>query len=285
MSADKAKGEEASKNLESEVMSAIAGFEQILEAIPNEKGSLEALAHAYAQIGETDRAKEYLLRLADVLVTESDVDGALALKTELEAYADQDPAVGNLIGRIDDLSAMRGPETVTPRAPSVDVSTEFNMAEELSFAWTLLQANELTQEEYASVVQDLTEMCAQESIATISVFHVIENRGFNNLERIIAFVSRECGAPIIALSSFDLQNVAVASLPMDFMLRRGAMVFELIGEDALVVVMNPYDKALRNDVESITGRKCHFYTALPSEFDQALDKITDVLTEPGPSEE
>jgi len=48
-------------------------------------------------------------------------------------------------------------------------------------------------------------------------------------------------------------------------------VFELIGKDALVVVMNPYDRQLRRDIETMTGRKCHFFLTLPSEFDKALD--------------
>ncbi|MEI6217777.1 MAG: hypothetical protein WCP86_02660, partial [bacterium] len=52
---------------ESEVWSAIAAFEQILEAIPNDRTSLAPLAHAYEQIGDLARAKDYTVRLADIV--------------------------------------------------------------------------------------------------------------------------------------------------------------------------------------------------------------------------
>ena len=51
------------EELEAEVWSAISAFEQILEAIPNDRASLEALSNTYEQIGDHTKAKEYMLRL------------------------------------------------------------------------------------------------------------------------------------------------------------------------------------------------------------------------------
>jgi tetratricopeptide (TPR) repeat protein len=274
------KDEAAEKNLEKEILAAVEGFEKILEAMPEDRPSLEALAHAYEQMGQKEKAKDYLLRLGEVLVEEGDVAAARDLVERILPHAEEDAFARELLGRIQSLTAERisGP---TP----VQVSTEFNMAEELSFAWNLLQATLITQEEYASLVQDLTEMCAGETIATVSVLHVMEARTFRNLAQIIAWAARECGTPFIPLSSFELQNQAVSCLPMDFMLRRGALVFEFLGNDALAVVMNPFDQSLRKDVEALTGRACHFFLTMPSEFDQAIDKVTDVMAEPAPSAE
>jgi len=50
-------------------------------------------------------------------------------------------------------------------------------------------------------------------------------------------------------------------------------VFELLGTNALVVIMNPYNKQLRQDIEAAVGRKCHFFMALSSDFDQAINKV------------
>jgi len=149
----------------------------------------------------------------------------------------------------------------------------FSMPDELAFAWGLLEAKELTQEEYSSVVQDLTEMSSVDSATTVSVIHVLEGRAFKNLEKVIGFVSKECGAPIISLSSFELRHEATSLLSPDFMMKRGVMVFEVLGKDALVVVMNPYDRQLRKDTETMSGRRCHFFMTLPSEFDRALESV------------
>jgi hypothetical protein len=69
------------------------------------------------------------------------------------------------------------------------------------------------------------------------------------------------------------------------MLKRGAMVFELLGKDALAVVMNPYDRQLRKDVEAMAGRKCHFFMTPPPEFDKALETVLKGTAEqPGAAE-
>lgn len=289
------KKKESKQDVEEEVLNAISAFEQILEAMPNDRASLEALAHAYEQINDHARAKDYMLRLGNVLVEEADVEATQELLKKIEPYAEEDPETQELIVRIKKLTseqimgATPGEAEVQIRKPQVKadevVSMSFNIADELSFAWNLLEAKELTQEEYASVVQDLTEMSAGDSFAAISVLHVLEARGFKNLEKIIAFVSKECDTPVISLTSFEVQPKAISILPMDFVVRRGVLLFELVGKDGLAVVMNPYDKQLRKDVETLAERKCHFYTTLPSEFDRTLEKITEVLAEKASSEE
>jgi len=270
------------EDLEAEVWSAIAAFEQILEAIPNDRASLDALSNTYEQIGDHSKAKEYMLRLGDVLLEEHDVDEARQLVSHIKPYA-EDAKVQALIERIEKLGPAGAPSPESMASePAVQaekpkggdrVRMSFSMPDELAFAWNLLEAKEINQEEYSSVVQDLTEMSSVDSATTVSVLHVLEGRAFKSLEKVMAFVSKECGTPIISLPCFDLKPEATSLLSNDFMLKRGAMVFELLGKDALTVVMNPYDRQLRKDVESMTGRKCHFYMTLASEFDKCLETL------------
>ncbi len=285
--AGKDKGGKSKDELESEVLSAIAAFEQILEAIPNDRASLEALANTYEQIGDHTKAKEYAVRLANVLIEENDIEAAQAVAETLKQYVSADPSVQALIDRI---GAMGAPSAGTREGAADGARAEaaasgqtvaqkagdkgraaFNMAEELAFAWNLLEAKEITQDEYSSLVQDLTEMSSVDSATTVSVLHVLEGRAFKSLDRVLVYVSKECGTPVISLACFEIKPEAFSLLPVDFMVKRGALVFELIGKDALVVVMNPYDRQLRRDIEALTGRKCHFFLTLPSEFDKALD--------------
>jgi tetratricopeptide (TPR) repeat protein len=279
------------KDIEAEIWNAISAFEQILEAMPNDKASLEALSHAYEQIGDHTKAKEYFIRLGNVLVDEGEVFAAGEIEAKIKEYAGDDSDAAALIKRISAMvadknldqgaasSAARPAEKGGGKKTVEKVRTTFNIAEELAFAWNLMEAKELTQEEYSNVVQDLTEMSAGDSVATISVLHVLEARTFKNLDRIIGFLTRECGTPFVSVACFDIMPAVIAILPREFMVRRGAMIFELIGKNALAVVMNPYDKQLRKDVESVSGQPCHFYMTLPSEFDQAVQKINDMVTE------
>ncbi len=282
------------KDLESEIWNAISAFEQILEALPNDRASLEALSHAYGQIGDHAKAKDYSLRLADAIIEEGDFDSLPDVALQLNQYADDD-AVEAMLKRIaaftspmaDDSTSSDEDAAASGEAPGQDlpdvdlgnIRASFNMGEELALAWNLLQGNEITQEEYSGIVQDLTEMSATEFGTTVSVLHVLEARKFKNLEKIIVFLAKEFSTPVIHLSSFDLQYAPVTVLPMDYMAKCGAMIFEFMGKDALAVVMNPYDKQLRKDVETIARRKCHFFLTLPTEFDSALNKISQMIVE------
>ena len=51
------------KSSDANVRDAIVAFEQILEAIPDDRVALEMLAEAHEQAGNKDKAVEYLARL------------------------------------------------------------------------------------------------------------------------------------------------------------------------------------------------------------------------------
>jgi hypothetical protein len=274
--------EKKPRDTESEVWNAISAFERILEVMPDDRTSLDTLVHAYTQLGDYTRARDYLMRLAKVVADERDGEVAGSLIEQLRSFADTDPAIRELINRLEKLASESLPPVTgdkKPVAPSVSATDLFhrkiNITDELSFAWDLLQAGELTQEQYAEVVQDLTDISSNKADkGAVSMIHVIETRGFGNMDRIMAFASRKGDTPIILLSNFDINDEATSLLPIDYMNRQGVLPFDLIGPDALVVVQNPYDRELRKHIEQVIGRHCHFFLSPPSEFTTAIARIT-----------
>jgi len=278
-----ATGSERSRQvMEEEVWTAISAFQQILQAMPNDRGSLEALSHAFEKIGDHTQARSYMLQLAEVLLEQEDAPAVEALLPRIGAYFEGGPEADALIPRMKELvssAALGAAEAVDMVAPAVQtVRQTFSIAEELSCAWNLMQGGELSEEEYSAIVQDLGEMSGSEGEATVSVLHVLEARAHKNMERIINSMARECGAPFVSLSSFNLQRKAVALLPMDLVIRRGTLIFDFVGEQGLAVVMNPYDKSLRKDVETASGIACSFFITLPSEFDRAVRRTQIMLS-------
>jgi hypothetical protein len=277
----------SAKDSEGEVMTAIAAFEQILEAMPGDKASLEALSHAYEQIGDLSRARDYLIRLGTATADENDAAGAKQVVDRIRSFADEEPSIAALVTRLDELveksagGAAASPVEVEAgqSARKGAVRSSFNMADELSFAWNLMEANELTQEEYSVVVQDLTEMSAGDSKTTVSVLHALDAKSFKGIDRVLGFIAKECDAPIVSLDAFDFQHADISSLPMEFVISRGAFIFESLAQHALCVVMNPYDKQLRKDVESACGRKCHFFVCLPADFDRSAEKAKEMIAD------
>lgn len=287
-----AKNPNSSDTPESEVWNAIGVFEQILEAMPDDRASLEALAHAYEQIGDRTKAKEYSVRLLRLALGEGELDVASALSDKWRPYASEDIELKELIERTEAARQTQAVAEETPaaslgdgalagEAPQESVSrrSASSISEELALAWHLLQNNELSQEEYAKTVHDLTEMSAAANAGTISLLHVLHARGSPHMGRIMVFMSKDCRAPIIALSGFEARQEAASLLQLPFMIRRGAMVFEVMGKHALVVAMNPCDKQLRKDIQQATGKECHFFMCTPADFDAVVERLKNTKTE------
>jgi len=265
---------------EAEVRSAISAFEQILEAMPNDRASLDAVARAYEELGDEAHALIYWIRLGEVLIDEADAHALQPVLDKLKPHAKGNPAVEALLPRMltfvyDRRQGLNGAKDGMPGRPRGVGAID----SELSFAWDLKEAGELTEDEYASIAEDLTEMSATDTAATVSVLHVLEARGFKNIERIIQSVSKECRMPIVNLSFFAVQPALYSLLPATYCVQRGVFVFDSLGGELMVVVMNPYNRALQKEIRDRLGKPCHFFMTLPSDFDAALTRASEALIE------
>ncbi|MGI6086701.1 MAG: hypothetical protein ACOYCD_01960 [Kiritimatiellia bacterium] len=265
--------EEIPSDSASEVLNAIAAFEKILEAIPNDRISLETLADAYDKIGDRVRARTHMLRLGRVLLDEKDEDAARDLLHKLRAYASNDDEVSNLIAKIEKMEPEKVRPVVLDGPDRLGQHRTANIAAEMSFAWNLLQAKKLTKEEYASVVHDLTENSTKPALITVSTLHVLNDRNFPGINDALAFAANACNTPMIRLANFETPLETATLLPLDFTIRRGAIIFELMGNDALVAVLNPYDEQLAMDIEDLTGKPAYLYLVHPADFDATIEKI------------
>ena len=268
------------KSSDADVRDAIMAFEQILEAIPDDRVALEMLAEAHEQAGNKDKAVEYLARLGHAVVAEGDADSAADLVGKLKALGAGHPVAEQAIAQLDKLLQSQK-ASAAPDRKAVDAGRRKNVdiANELTMAWNILQAGEISQEEYSAIVHDLSENSSKNVAVPVSVMHVLHDRGFKTIEKIIGFLvkDKEAGLPLITLAGFDIQSSSYSLLPIEFMRHRGAIVFEQMGRDLLVAVLNPYDFDLREEVRKITDRHCHFYLVTASDFDAALENISKAI--------
>ena len=261
----------SSASSEAELKSAITAFEQILEAEPNDRLALETLGDAYERMGDAAKALTYLSRLGLVVLHDEDAKVAGDLARRLKAL-DAGPETQALAGRLQELVAQsRSKRAEAGAAPAP--RRPHDITREVSLAWDLLQAEEITQDEYATIVKDLSENTTKNLDVPVSVLHALHDRGHLHYESILAFLSRSSGKPLINIGHFDIQADVYNQLDSEFMARRGAIAFEKMGKDLLVAVLNPFDIELQEDVRKVTDRKCHFYLTGAVEYDKALSEI------------
>ncbi|OQA27509.1 MAG: hypothetical protein BWY59_01069 [Verrucomicrobia bacterium ADurb.Bin345] len=269
----------APKGNSSELQDAIVTFEQILEAIPNDRLALETLSDAYEQMGEKAKALGYYIHLASVVLEDGDKRAAPEISGKLRELGEGN---AEALQAAEFLDRMVAPEEEEKKAQKESPARKkgepvrrrvADISAELALAWNLVQAGELTQDEYSSVVNDLTESSSRNNDVPVTVLHVLRDRTFKNYEKILNFISTNSGIPIIPLAGFELQKDANSLLPMDFVAHRGAIVFEMMGKEPLIAILNPYDTELKKDIEELTGRKCHYYLVSAEDYDRYLDNL------------
>jgi hypothetical protein len=171
--------------------------------------------------------------------------------------------------------AAQAPKT----APSARRNKDSDISEELALAWRLYEENQLSQEEYSSVLHDLTETSSKDLDVPASVLHVLNDRGFTQMKRIINYLSERSGVPCIALPCFELDDEALSLLPIKVAVHDGALPFALFGDDLLLAVLNPFNSVLVDKAEKLCGRRCHTYLVGPEEYDAALEQVRKQLAE------
>lgn len=253
---------------EAELKSAIVAFEQILDAEPNDRLALETLADSYAKLGETAQALTYLTRLADAVIAENDMQAAKDVAARLKLLPDS-PAVQDTLKRLREHVRKSG----AALAPEMKEVIAHDITREVSLAWDLMQAGELSEEDYAQVVQDLSENSGKRLEVPVTVLHALHDRNHKGLEKVVAYLARASGRPFISLSHYEVQLDLVGLLPNEYLTHRGAVVYERIGRDLLVAVLNPFDLELQEDVRRLTDRRCHFCVVNAVEYDNMLLNI------------
>ncbi len=283
-----------------QVIEAVSFFEQMLQTMPEDRVSLEVLSQAYEQAGDAEQACAMLSRLARVIERDGDVDAGRQLRHRLAMYSGNAAADAALEQLTRFLAAPASAPAAAPAAAAPDAGAVTASAittdalqlingpaerraivtQELDFAWLLHEQGMLSEDQYAAIVSDITDLSASATPVPISVLHLYHDRQLPNIDRVLTFASEKSAVPLLPLTSFDPQAAAYGLLPLDYLIIKGVVPFELMSRDLLVGTLNPLNEKLRAELEKLTGRRCHFYLVQPSDFDATIDRIRKLLQGP-----
>ena len=260
----------------------IAYFEKMLQLTPDDRVTLQFLCVAYGQIGQLEKQRRALVSYAGVLLKEKDFEAAEKLVEQLENYTEPDARAAILRIRAahrpaqsveppkDDAAQTSGNKTTT--AVYIAIKSEKKLARHLAESKVLDEAA-------ADAIQDrLTALADVPGCFLVSTLSEIEKENSATAEAVCAFLADETGAPPIPLEAFPAVGELSQNLPDSIVRVRGVLPFAQIGNTLLVATLNPFDDALKQQIESAAGAPCRFYIANPRTMEATLDKIFSEAT-------
>jgi hypothetical protein len=258
-------------------------LEQILEVMPDDLFTLRALYETSLKLEHPEKAFETLTRLDDQSRAAQNGDMIEFVINQYKSIAEDSSEVQGRIMRLKEVRNVPGliPDEGGPDLPPVEkplarpagAGGGGRMEAEMALAWELFQDEQLSQEEYANVLHDLTEMSSQTMGVPVTVLHILHDRQFSRMERLMTHLCQKNEMPIMVLSQFEGNEELAQHLPVEFTSANGAIPFAKVGDDLLLGVLNPMDKELLAEAQKQTGKRCHPYLVAPEDYDQFLEKI------------
>ena len=255
-----------------ELEQSVIMLEQILEVMPEGLTTLRALYEMSLELEQPEKALETLTRLDELARSTQDGETISFVISQYVSIAEDSPEMKGRMDRLIELQKVIDP-AVTDTGSATPDGAGGTLEAEMALAWDLFQDKQLTQEEYSSVLHDLTEMSSQDMGVPVTVLHILHDRQFSRFERLLSHLSQKGNVPIMALSRFEENEKVERVLSVDFMATNGALPFAEVGEELLLAVLNPFDKGVLAQAESLSGRTCHPYLVAPDEYDLRLAAI------------
>ena len=261
----------------------IAYFEKMLQLTPDDRVTLQFLCVAYGQIGELEKQRRALVSYAGVLLKEKDFDEAQTLVEQLEKYTEPDARAAILRIRAAQLPqqadeppkedpAAHATGNKTTTAVYIAIKAEKKLARHLA-------ESKIIDEAAADAIQDrLTALADVPGCFLVSTLSEIEKESTATAEAASAFLADEAGAPPIPIEAFPAVEELSQTLPDSIVRVRGVLPFAKLGNTLLVATLNPFDDALKKQVESASGSPCRFYIANPRTMETTLDRLFSEAT-------
>ncbi len=254
----------------------IATFESMLEVFPEDISALESLLVAYQQVRDDARLCEKAHKLIQLFTTNSDWNRIFDLaEMILERYPDDATAqralaeAKNRTGRIhEDRTRLAGDAATA--AAAVDLA--FDLHGELDLAWFLLQHNVISQDQYESAIDRLTESSTGvKSDMTLSFLEELTEIDRVDMLRVVSFLAAESNMPFVEISHCECQDDVMGLIPINVSRRLGILPFDRLGDEIMVAMLNPVDKNLPQRISRHLKANVHFFFTSPEEYHIALN--------------
>jgi tetratricopeptide (TPR) repeat protein len=270
-------------------------FEAITESQPEDSQSWEILKEAYNRLGRRDDTLRTSKRLAQAYASlgqisqavleyegileeyPSDPDARAAL-AELEAKTSPISTTSQLSGapslREDSKPSQPVPTLAagTAAAPRSSVSKAKDGDGDRALADLLIAEKVLTPQAVEPLLKRLAANrdSGGETTQPLSLVQLLADEQIVKLDDTLSVLVERSGLPYLPLLNYDVDRDAACLLQREFCFANCIVSFDLISRSVLIATANPFDAALRAQVEGMLSYNVFWYITSPADIHAAL---------------
>ncbi|MBP5509756.1 MAG: hypothetical protein J6Z49_02435 [Kiritimatiellae bacterium] len=263
----------------------IAFFENMLVSMPGDRTSLEFLAMAYEQTGETEKRRNTLVKLAYALLREKEYDKAELIAKALSAFPDN-PDARQAVMRIAeatqgqilqgqfhrDIAASGASGQTQDPALEVHALSRAATSTELDLVWRWKERGTVDKAFCSELLRILTDRPVSDVPMTISALRLLDEQHPEWTDRVLETMQEESHTPFIPIEYYEPAPEIVEPFSPVFMQIKAVLPFGKMSGELLVAFLNPFSETLRVEISERAKAPCHFFLAHPKSLLDVISK-------------
>lgn len=263
-------------------------YEQVLEKIPDDKFSIEALVDIYVEVGDDKKVAELNSRLKKIdsgeklevvepkkeSVRQVQIKVSSSNQKKRKVKLNSRPSVSDPVPPSWRRKSQGIDEIKQTKALADLVFTMQNsLKSQVDLLISLFDVEVLSKKQFSSVMYELADhKFSRDPQKPKMVMHMLEKCSGVELEKVYYFLSRKTNMPYIDLSVMPYNEKLSSLFPASLVYNQGIVIFKKISTEYCIAVLNPLNIELMEETAALLNENVHFYLTSAKEFDQFLDK-------------
>ena len=264
-------------------------YEQVLEKMPGDEFSIEALIDIYEKIEDHDKVNELKSRLEKIESGEKvkpvtntiksrtssfsisvNTNKASNRKVNLKARPSiSDPVPPSWRKKSQELDQIK----MTKALSDLVFTLQYSLKSQVDLMVRLFHVELLSRQQYSKIVYQLSEHKFSRNPAKPQmVVHMLEACSGVEMEKVQYFLSRKSRLPYLDISLIEFNKKLYELLPETLIFNHGIVIFKRVAKDYCIAVLNPLNNELMVKTAYLLGSNVHFFITSADEFDKYLRK-------------
>lgn len=237
---------------------------RIVKLLPEHTAALETLYHLHIKEESRNDAEDILVRLNKIAQNKNDKSLTSKVSKFIKEFGPEENSPLKQDTSSNDSLAIQQPLEEESKQPF----NQSPLIKDLGLAWKLVNLEQIDIESYKRMANTLFNQSVNQKDLSSSSLKILSEDFTEDKDKLLSAIILDSNTPYISLNIFNIDDEHLQLLDEEYMRKNHCLVFNKLEQEHLVVLTNPYDEDLKQDIAKKLKGDCHFYITSPAEFNE-----------------